>query len=122
IARGRIAAIETGAAEAAPGVVLVMTHRNMPRLPDPPLIMADPKGAAGSSLPVMQDDSIHWNGEPVALVLAESQEQADHAASLIQVSYDAQPADVAFNQVKSRARYPESVVGEPPTLEIGAAE
>jgi xanthine dehydrogenase YagR molybdenum-binding subunit len=122
IARGRIAAIDTAAAEAAQGVVLVMTYKNMPRLPDPPLIMADPKGATGSSLPVMQNDSIHWNGEPVALVLAESQEQADHAAALIRVSYDAAPADVAFDTLKSKARFPESVVGEPPTLEIGDAE
>jgi xanthine dehydrogenase YagR molybdenum-binding subunit len=36
----------------------------------------------------MQDDSIHWNGEPVAVVLAETQEQADHAASLIEVAYE----------------------------------
>ncbi len=46
----------------------------------PPLFLTAPKAAGGSNLPVMQDDSIHWNGEPIAVVLAETQEQADHAA------------------------------------------
>ena len=36
-------------------------------------------------LPVMQDDRVHWNGQPVAVVLAETQEQADHAATLVRV-------------------------------------
>ena len=122
IAKGRIAEIDTAAAKAAPGVLLVMTHKNAPRMPAPPLIMADPKGAAGSNLPVMQDDRIHWNGEPVALVLAETQEQASHAADLIQVRYEAEEADLAFGQLKDKARSPGQVVGESPKLEIGNAE
>lgn len=32
----------------------------------------------------MQDDKIHWIGQPIALVLAETQEEADHAVSLIE--------------------------------------
>jgi xanthine dehydrogenase YagR molybdenum-binding subunit len=122
IARGRVTHTDLTAAKAADGVALVMTYKNAPRMPDPPLMMVDPKGAAGSSLPVMQDDTIHWNGEPVALVLAETQEQADHAASLIHVDYAAEPADVAFEELKSKARSPGKVVGEPPKLEIGDAE
>ncbi len=35
IAKGRIATLDTTAAEAAPGVVLVMTHRNAPRMKAP---------------------------------------------------------------------------------------
>jgi CO/xanthine dehydrogenase Mo-binding subunit len=38
----------------------------------------------------MQDDRIHWNGQPVALVLAETQQQADYAQSLIRVAYEEQ--------------------------------
>ena len=84
VARGRITTLDTSAAEAAAGVVLVMTYRNAPRMQPPPLFLTGPKAAGGASLPVMQDDSIHWNGEPVAIVLAETQEQADYAASLIE--------------------------------------
>ena len=69
-----------------------MTHRNAPRMKPPPVFLAAHKAAAGDDLPVMQDDRIHWNGQPIALVLAETQEQADHATSLIQATYDAEPA------------------------------
>ena len=85
IARGRIAALDTAAAEAAPGVALVMTHRNAPRLKAPGAF-GEGDGVAGSNLPVMQDDAIHWNGEAVAVVLAETQEQAGHAAGLVSVT------------------------------------
>jgi xanthine dehydrogenase YagR molybdenum-binding subunit len=72
IARRKIAAIDTAPAETAPGVVLVMTYKNAPRLADPPLLMTAPDAAGSSSLPVMQNASIHWNGELVAVVLAET--------------------------------------------------
>ena len=90
IARGRIASIDTIVAEAAVGVLIVMTHRNSPGRPPPPAIMVDAKGAA------------------------ETQEQADHAATLICVKYLAQQADTAFDQLKSKARSPGDLVGEPP--------
>lgn len=92
IAKGRIAAIDTAAAEAAPGVLLVMTHRNAPRLNPPPRFLSGDKAAAGDDSPIMQDDRVRWNGEPAALVLAETQEQADHARSLIRITYEEEPA------------------------------
>jgi xanthine dehydrogenase YagR molybdenum-binding subunit len=122
IARGRITALDTAAAEAAPGVVLVMTHRNAPRLNPPAMFMSDPRAAGASNLPVMQDDSIHWNGEPVALVLAETQEQADHATTLIKVSYEAEAAQVSFAQALAHAHQPANVMGEPAIIQTGDAE
>ncbi|MEZ5931163.1 MAG: hypothetical protein R3F54_04310 [Alphaproteobacteria bacterium] len=86
IARGCLASLDVSAAEAAPGVLFVLTHRNAPRMAPPEPFLASPTGAAGSELPVMQDNEIHWNGQPIALVLAETQEQADHAASLIRAT------------------------------------
>jgi xanthine dehydrogenase YagR molybdenum-binding subunit len=121
IARGRITALDTSAAEAAAGVVLVMTHRNAPRMAPPPLFLTSPKAAGGSDLPVMQDDSIHWNGEPVAIVLAETQEQADHAASLIKVAYESSPP-LTFEEARAYARTPDSLVGQPVEVAIGDAE
>ncbi|HVJ43043.1 MAG TPA: xanthine dehydrogenase family protein molybdopterin-binding subunit [Dongiaceae bacterium] len=122
IARGRIATLETDRADQAPGVVLVMTYRNAPRMQPPAVIMTQPQAAGMSSLPVMQDDSIHWNGEPVALVLAETQEQADHAASLISVTYEAEPASLIFDQAKRRARRPERILRDETTIKIGDAD
>jgi len=121
VARGRITTLDTSAAEAAPGVVLVMTHRNAPRMQPPPVFLTAPKGAGGSDLPVMQDDSIHWNGEPVAVLLAETQEQADHAASLIEVAYESSTPQT-FEQAKAHSRTPDSLVGQPVQVLVGDAD
>jgi xanthine dehydrogenase YagR molybdenum-binding subunit len=122
IARGRIESIETRPAEEAPGVLLVMTYKNAPRMPAPGLMMADPKGAAGSDLPVMQDATIHWNGEPVAVIVAESQEQAEYAATLIRVTYREEQASTSFEKMKIKARWPGKVMREPAKVAIGDAE
>src|ERR1700744_1133936 len=121
IARGRISSLDTSDAEAATGVVLVMTYRNAPRMQPPPLFLTAPKAAGGSSLPVMQDDSIHWQGEPVAVVLAETQEQADHAASLIEVGYDSSTPRT-FEEAREHTRTPDSLVGQPGEVLVGDAE
>ena len=122
IARGRIESIDTDAAEAAPGVVLVMTYRNAPRMEPMPLFLTSEKAAGGDDLPIMQDDRIHWNGQPVAVVLAESQEQADHATSLIHVTYAADPAITALAVARERGTEPGTFQGEELKIEIGDAE
>lgn len=121
IARGRITAIDTAEAERAPGVVLVMTHLNAPRMKAPPLFMTAAKAASGDSLPVMQDERVDWNGQPIALVLAETQEQADHARSLVRATYDAEPAATVFDVAKRSTRTG-SFQGEPLHDEVGDAE
>ncbi len=122
IAKGRIATLDTAEAEAAPGVVLVMTHRNAPRMKNMPLFMSTPKSCGGDNLPIMQDDHIHWNGQPVAVVLAETQEQADHAKSLIHVTYDRETAVTAFAEAKTQGTDPGMFQGEPLKMAIGDAE
>jgi xanthine dehydrogenase YagR molybdenum-binding subunit len=123
IARGRIADLDTAAAEAAPGVALVMTNRNAPKLAVPPPIgLTNLKAAGNNVLPVMQDNEIRWNGQTVALVLAETQEQADHAASLVQVRYDAAAARTRFEDGKADARTPDSILIERNRLLKGNAK
>ncbi|MBI2738645.1 MAG: xanthine dehydrogenase family protein molybdopterin-binding subunit [Rhodospirillales bacterium] len=121
IARGRIASLDTSAAEAAPGVALVMTHRNAPRMKAPEAF-GEGDGVAGSDLPIMQDDSIHWNGEAVAVVLAETWEQAEHAAGLVSLTCEARPAVTDFTVAACQARNPGAVIGEPSIVETGDAE
>ena len=122
IAKGRIAEMETAVAEAAPGVVLIMTHSNAPRLKAPPVFLSEEKAAAGDDLPVMQDEHIHWNGQPIALVLAETQEQADHAKSLIRVRYEEDEALTAFEAARSKGTTPSQFMGQPLHNAIGDAE
>ena len=120
IARGRISELDTAAAEAAPGVALVMTHRNAPKMALPPRIgMTNLKAAGNNILPVMQDPEIRWNGQAVAVVLAETQEQADHAASLVVVRYDAAAARTGFAEAKAHARTPDSLMIEKNRLKKG---
>ncbi len=121
IAKGRIATLDTTAAQAAPGVVLVMTYRNAPRMQAPPAFMTAAKAAGGDDRPVMQDDSIGWNGQPIAVLLAATQEQADHATSLIDVTYAPDVAMTVFEDTKPNAK-PTSFQGEPMLLEIGDAK
>ena len=100
VARGRISAMDLAAAGSAPGVVLVMTHLNAPTLKTMPAFMTAAKACAGDDLPIMQDDRVHWNGMPIAIVLADTQEQADHAASLITATYEPEPATTSFTVAK----------------------
>ena len=86
IAQGRIASIDSGEAERAMGVVTVLTHRNAPRL-----AYRAHKGAVdptvGERLHVFQDDRVNHQGQPIALVIADTLEQASHAANLLRVTY-----------------------------------
>ena len=81
-----IASIDSAAAERAPGVVAVLTHRNAPRLPyreHKALVDA----VIGERLHVLQDDRVSHQGQPIALVIADTLEQANHAAMLVRVAY-----------------------------------
>src|SRR5207253_9599948 len=86
VANGRIATIDTAQAERAPGIVAMLTHRNAPRIPyRPHKAMVD--AAVGERLHVLQDDRVNHQGQPIALVIAETLEQAIHAAALVRVMY-----------------------------------
>src|SRR5579883_1465987 len=64
IASGQITGIETGEAEAVPGVLAVLTHRNAPRLHVEP-----PTFAVGEvARPPLQDERIYYHGQHIALV------------------------------------------------------
>ncbi|HXF02144.1 MAG TPA: xanthine dehydrogenase family protein molybdopterin-binding subunit [Arthrobacter sp.] len=77
IARGRIAAIDTAAAETMDGVVAVLTHLNAPRLAN----------AEDKELAVLQSDEVGFRGQFVAAVVADSPESAREAAAHVRVQY-----------------------------------
>jgi len=122
VAKGRIAAIDVAGAEAAPGVVLVMSHLNAPKMQPPPLLMREPLGGSGDALPVFQDDRVHWNGQPVAVVLAETREQADHAASLVRVRYAAEDGVTSMEAARAAGATVAEFMGEPLQDIVGDAE
>jgi xanthine dehydrogenase YagR molybdenum-binding subunit len=83
--KGKINFIDTAAAEAAPGVQLVMTYRNAPEQADP----------SPDTVPQLHGPAIAHNGEAIALVVAETFEQARAASQMIEVGYEHQ--DGAYN-------------------------
>ncbi|RSM91476.1 xanthine dehydrogenase family protein molybdopterin-binding subunit [Kibdelosporangium aridum] len=88
IGRGRVTAVESRAALAQPGVLAVISHLNASRLPY--LDNSGSNNPPGTRLRVFQDDRVRFFGQPVAVVVAETLEAARHAASLVEVRYDAE--------------------------------
>ncbi|TDB93231.1 xanthine dehydrogenase family protein molybdopterin-binding subunit [Actinomadura sp. 7K534] len=112
VARGRITSIDTRAAENAGGVAAVLTHRDLPavnRVPLVPSLMGGP--APGETFFPMQDDEVHYAGQPVAIVVADSLEQARYAASLVEVSYAGAPSVTTIGQGRGDAYEPEKIFG-----------
>src|SRR2546421_8821803 len=89
IAKGKILSIDTKTAEAAPGVLAVVTHLNAPK-PKEPAAKKDRGQTHGirneERLP-FSDDQIHYAGQYVAVVVSKTIEQARHAALLVRVYY-----------------------------------
>ncbi|WP_225628106.1 xanthine dehydrogenase family protein molybdopterin-binding subunit [Streptomyces werraensis] len=95
VARGRIRSVDTGPVLAMPGVLTVLHHGNAPRL------NSDYVGILGvppdPTAVVFQHDRVPHAGWPVALVVAETPEQARAAADALTVRYEEEPHDVALS-------------------------
>ena len=88
ITRGRITAIDTKKAENAPGVLAVITHLNMPEIPGnatAPNPANLPSG--GQQYKIFGSNQILFNGQPIAMVIADTLERAQYGASLIKSTY-----------------------------------
>lgn len=99
IARGRITAIDDAAARALPGVRLVLTHANAPRI----------RVRTDAALVILQSVEVHHRGELIGAVVADSPQVAREAAGLVQVTYDEQPAELGFEIEDPRATTPRLV-------------
>jgi len=101
VASGTIASIDAGRAQSMPGVLLVMTHQNAMRLPNggrAPLAIP-----AGRRLTLLQDNVVRYSNEPVAVVVAETLEQATDAAQRLRIAYQPTPATLDFERAKANA-------------------
>ena len=104
IALGRVTEVDASDALAHDGVTHVLDHTSAPRLED----------TDDRELFVLQDDRVGFRGQVVAVVLADSLEAAREGASLVRVSYDAQPHHADFRA--ERATYaPDQVNPSYPT-------
>jgi xanthine dehydrogenase YagR molybdenum-binding subunit len=109
IGKGRIKFVDTRAAEQAPGVVLVLTHRNAPE---------QGTGNHHEAHPVLTTADVTYYGQPVAFVVAETFEQARAAAYLVGVSYDQSPGIFVLRDGLNEARVPQNAAA-PPDSAVG---
>jgi xanthine dehydrogenase YagR molybdenum-binding subunit len=105
IARGRIAAVDASEAETLPGVVAVVTHRNAPRL----------ASTEDRELAVLQSDAVHFRGQLVAAVVADTAEIAQHGADLLRIDWAEEPHDARFAAGRHDLYAPEQVNPDYPT-------
>lgn len=111
IAKGRIASIETLAAERSPGVKLVLTYRDAPK---------QGTGNHREAHPVLTGPAVSRYGEPVAFVVAETFEQARAAAFLVNVKYDRDRGHYALPDHLDLGRVPHQPDGAPADSELGS--
>jgi xanthine dehydrogenase YagR molybdenum-binding subunit len=110
IGKGTIRSIDTSAAEKAPGVVLVLTHRNAPE---------QGTGNHREAHPVLTGPEVTRYGQPVAFVVAETFEQARAAAYLVNVKYDRESGKYALGSNLNSARVPHQRDGAPADSKVG---
>jgi xanthine dehydrogenase YagR molybdenum-binding subunit len=96
-AKAQIAGIDLRDALVAPGVIAIFTHENAPRFGKVTVVLAE------DSLPPLQNDRIRYEGQPVALVVAESLEQANAAARLVRIAYREEKFQVDFLALPDRS-------------------
>ena len=99
VARGRVARIDAGEAEALPGVVAVISHHNAPTLAD----------TRDKELSILQSGEVAFRGQYIGAVVAETFEVARHAAQVVEISYDEEPHDAAFSPDRDDLYAPERV-------------
>ena len=110
VARGRVTAMDTAAAESTEGVVTVLTIDNAPRLAD----------TSDGDLTILQTPEVAYRGQLIGAVVAESPEIAREAAASVAVTYDEAPHDTEFRADHPNRYRPEKVNGGfEPTSESG---
>ncbi|WP_214321789.1 xanthine dehydrogenase family protein molybdopterin-binding subunit [Nonomuraea sediminis] len=98
---GRITGIDAGEAERAEGVLAVLTHQNLgPVAEDQPKLFPSLGGGPcpGQSFFPMRDDVVHYAGQHVAIVVADTLERAEYAAKLVRITYARTPAITTIEQ------------------------
>ncbi len=110
VANGAITRIDASAAQGSPGVIAVLTHENAPRLKVPNFdelrkFIAIPHE---TTIP-LQDNRVHYFGQFVASVVAETYEQARHAARLVNITYAAEKPAIDLKTELPKGIRPEKI-------------
>lgn len=118
IARGRVTSLDVAAARAHPGVVEVLTPENRPPLAHNP---DDKMPPFGFRIEILQDNTVRYANQPIALVIAETLEAATEGAALLNPQYEVEAPRTDF---RDGVRFQPAAVGigSPPKVEHGDVE
>jgi len=99
IAKGTIKSIDSKAAERAPGVIAIISHLNVIKVPGhrPEGTHPSEPPTGGQPLRVFFDNKIYSNDQPIVAVVASSLEKAQYGASLVKIQYDKQEHKTDFD-------------------------
>lgn len=107
--KGKLSALDTAAAEKAPGVIAVLSHKNASKLPG----ASKKLEGIDRVVQIFQDDQVHYSDQPIALVVADTLEHARYAASLVKPTIDAAQVALSMEAERPRAYPPKSLNGKP---------
>ena len=125
VASGTMKHIDTGEALKLPGVLTVLTHDNTPRLkPFDHEELVKLGTNVGENLIPLQDNRVHYFGQFVALVVAETYEQARYAARRVKIAYAMENPKIDLEKELENGFRPEKkAYGDTPAqLNAGKAE
>lgn len=110
IAKGKITAIDIRDAQAAPGVLAVVTHENAPKPKEPAAKeeRTNSQGIRNEERVPLSDGVVHYAGQYVALVVAKTIEQAQHAAKLVRVTYAPEEPLLTMEAAERKAEKPKT--------------
>lgn len=106
ITKGRITSIDSSLAESQTGVVKVYTHENRGKLAWLDIKYADMDAPPGTVFKPLEDNAILYNGQPIALVVADDFETARYASTLVKFEYEEEEFDTCLEQNLNKARAP----------------
>ncbi len=106
VAAGTIKNINLENAKQSSGVIDIITHLNKPLVPG----MADEAKIKETrfGLPVFHTNKVYFKGQPIAMIIAETLEEATYAASLVEAQYDTEPFNVDFETFRKTVELKEA--------------
>jgi xanthine dehydrogenase YagR molybdenum-binding subunit len=108
VARGTIKRLETKQAERSPGVLMVLSHLSLPNVPGYTSAKDEKAEPGKGPMKVFENNRINYNGQPIALVVADTLERATYAASLISAEYQSETPRTRLEDNLSRGLVPKA--------------
>ncbi|GAB3809569.1 xanthine dehydrogenase family protein molybdopterin-binding subunit [Spirosoma humi] len=123
IAKGRITTLDDAALRKEPGVLAVISYKNALKLKPLDMSAQAKAGAAflGENLPPLQDSQVHYPGQFIAVVVAQSYEQARAAAYKLKVRYAVERAATDLKTALPTSKKPKMFMGEEAQVSEGKA-